>query len=167
MAVATVISVEEYLRSSYDGDCDFLEGHVVERNVGELDHSDVQSSCLYYLGLQYKSYWCGVEVRVEVKPNRFLVPDVTLVSGGKPKGRIITSPPTLTIEVFWPDDRAADLQDRIDDYLAFGVPTVWVINPVSRRAFVYTADGMREAKGGFLRTADGVIEMPLTAIFAD
>jgi Uma2 family endonuclease len=110
---------------------------------------------------------CGVEVRVQVKPNRFLVPDVTLVSGGKPKGRIITSPPTLTIEVLWPDDRAADLQDRIDDYLAFGVPTVWVINPVSRRAFVYTADGMREAKGGFLRTADGVIEMPLTAIFAD
>jgi len=82
MAGATLISVEEYLGSSYDPDCDFLEGHLVERNVGELDHSDAQTAFAVYLRTKYKSYWCGVEARVQVTPTRFRVPDVTLVAGG-------------------------------------------------------------------------------------
>ena len=125
----------------------------MERNVGELDHSDVQTAFAVYLRTHYKAYWCGVEVRVQVKATRFRVPDVTLVQGGKPKGRVITAPPVLTIEVLSPDDRAGDMQERIDDYLAFGVPTVWVINPITRRAYIHTADGM--------------VEVPLAAIFAD
>ena len=56
-----MISIEAYLRSSYDPDCDFLEGHLMERNVGELDHSDVQTAFAVHLRTRYKAYWCGVE----------------------------------------------------------------------------------------------------------
>jgi len=53
------------------------------------------------------------------------------------------------------------MQDRIDDYLTFGVPHVWVLNPRTRRAFLYTPDGMREAKDGILRTQNPDIEVPI------
>jgi Uma2 family endonuclease len=53
------------------------------------------------------------------------------------------------------------MQERIDDYLAFGVPHVWVVNPRKSRAFQYTPDGMREAKDGILRTANPEIIVPI------
>ena len=35
------MDVEEYLRTSFDGsDCEYLDGEVVERNMGELPHAD-------------------------------------------------------------------------------------------------------------------------------
>jgi hypothetical protein len=38
----TLISIDEYLKSSYRPDCDFVDGELVERNVGELDHNRLQ-----------------------------------------------------------------------------------------------------------------------------
>ena len=35
MGIGALVSVEEYLRTSYRPDCDFVEGRVLERNVGE------------------------------------------------------------------------------------------------------------------------------------
>jgi hypothetical protein len=50
MASRTLISVEEYLRTSYRPDCDYVDGEVVERNVGEKDHSSLQKRIILYLG---------------------------------------------------------------------------------------------------------------------
>jgi Uma2 family endonuclease len=58
------------------------------------------------------------------------------------------------------------MQDRIDDYLTFGVRYVWVINPRTQRAFVYTTEGMHEPKDGVLRTENPEIVVPLTEVFA-
>jgi Uma2 family endonuclease len=54
-----------------------------------------------------------------------------------------------------------DMQERIDDYLNFGVPHVWVINPRNSRAFHYTADGMREPKDGILLISSPPITLPI------
>jgi hypothetical protein len=40
------ISVEEYLSTSYRPDCDYVDGLVEERNLGEYDHAAVQSALL-------------------------------------------------------------------------------------------------------------------------
>jgi Uma2 family endonuclease len=53
------------------------------------------------------------------------------------------------------------MQERIDDYLEFGVPYVWVINPINRRAFIYTPGAMHEAKDGILTTSNADIRVPL------
>ena len=37
-----LVSVEEYLHTSYEPDCDYVEGHIEERNVGEGPHSLLQ-----------------------------------------------------------------------------------------------------------------------------
>jgi Uma2 family endonuclease len=99
-----------------------------------------------------------------VKPTRFRVPDVTCVLGPQPEGNILYEPPFLVIEVLSPDDRAEEVQEKIDDYLAFGVGYVWVANPRTRRGYVYTVEGMREAKDGVLRTADPEIALSLNEV---
>ena len=40
------ISVEEYLRTSYRPDCDYVDGVIEERHVGEWEHSQIQSRIL-------------------------------------------------------------------------------------------------------------------------
>jgi Uma2 family endonuclease len=165
MAVTTLVPVEEYLRSVYHPDCDFVEGRLVERNLGEVDHSNAQSSCYYFLRSRFRQHWGGVEVRVQVKPDRFRVPDVSVVRGRKPESRIVVEPPALVVEVLSPDDRMSEMLERIDDYLEFGIPHVWVINPAAKRGFIYTSEGSHEAKDGVLRA--GELEVPLAAIFED
>ena len=165
MATTTLIPLAEYLETAYHPDCDYLQGMLEERNVGEISHSDAQSALNAYIRYEIPGFWSGVEVRVQVKPDRFRVPDVTIVRGGKPSGRVIETPPEVAIEILSPEDRAANIQDRIDDYLGFGVPCVWVINPDTRRAWIHTSDGSREAKDRVLRNVAGDLAVPLTAIF--
>jgi Uma2 family endonuclease len=64
---------------------------------------------------------------------------------------------------------AGVLEDRnvgIKDYLNMGVRYVWVVDPYSRLAWIYTNEGAFEATDGVLRTTDPVIEMPLSEVFS-
>lgn len=42
MATAMQISVAEYLSTAYRPDCDYLDGQVRERNLGEYEHARPQ-----------------------------------------------------------------------------------------------------------------------------
>ena len=42
MATSTSVAVEAYLRTSYDPDMEYVDGTLVERNVGERRHSRLQ-----------------------------------------------------------------------------------------------------------------------------
>jgi Uma2 family endonuclease len=57
------------------------------------------------------------------------------------------------------------MQEKIDDYLDFGVPYVWIVSPRNKKAYVVTRAGMVEATSGVLETKDPVISMPLSALF--
>jgi Uma2 family endonuclease len=105
------------------------------------------------------------ELRVQVNPTRFRVPDVC-VTVGEPTEEILALPPHLCIEILSPEDRMSRLEARIADYLEMGVGSVWVIDPVSRQTYIATpADGLREVKTGVLTTPEPVIEVPLAVLF--
>ena len=168
MATATLVSVEEYLGMSYRPDREYLDGRIVERNLGDRNHSDWQmavSAKLYNRRVEL-----GVHVfpeqRIRISPTRYRVPDICVVSGPKPDELVFTRPPFLCIEILSKDDRAEDVQDCIDDYLGLGVPYVWVINPRSCRAWIHTSEGSHEAKDGLLRTQNPEIIVPLDEILA-
>jgi Uma2 family endonuclease len=166
METATLVPVQEYLNTSYaDGDREYVDGVIVERNVGEIEHARVQTRIAAYIILHYEQFWAAVEVRVQVASTRFRVPDVSIVHGPEPQGRIITQPPLAVAEILSPDDRAGELQEKIDDYLNFGVRYVWVINPRTRKAFIYTQDSILEVKDGFLRTENPDMQVPLEFLF--
>jgi Uma2 family endonuclease len=164
----TLISVEEYLATSYRPDCDYVDGHIEERNLGEFDHSRLQTALAVYFGTRQKQWdiTVVVEQRVQVKPTRFRIPDVCVVLGS-PNEQILTRPPFLCIEILSKDDRMSQMQERIDDYLSMGVRYVWVLDPASRRAYVATAPtGLREVKDIVLRTENPALDLPLGAVFA-
>jgi hypothetical protein len=54
MASRTLISVEEYLRTSYRPDCEYVDGEVLERNMGEKSHAKLQKAILLYLSAREK-----------------------------------------------------------------------------------------------------------------
>ena len=86
---------------------------------------------------------------------------------GRTEERIVTKPPLLCVEILSPDDRVQNLQRKIDDYLEFGVPSVWVIDPDSRRAWVYAAEGVTEVKDGLLRARGLDLALPLAELFEE
>jgi Uma2 family endonuclease len=168
MKATMLVPVEEYLRTSYRPDCDYVDGKVLERNLGEHDHSDLQSELLYYFRSRRKQWrlHAVVEQRVQVAPTRFRIPDVCVLKGGGPYPPIFREPPFICIEVLSKDDTLRSTQKRIDDYLKFGVPYVWVVDPTDRRAWTYSSEGSKEVKDGVLRTENPSIEVSLAEVFA-
>jgi Uma2 family endonuclease len=81
-----------------------------------------------------------------------------------PEVEVFTSPPYLCIEVMSPEDTVVGMQDRMDDYLQFGVPNIWVIDPWKHRGWSVTAAGWATAVESVMRTADGRIAMPLVDV---
>jgi Uma2 family endonuclease len=167
MSARTLISVEDYLASCYEPDCDFVDGHIEERNVGEWDHSKLQLKVGSYLLTQYGSLGIEVatELRIRVTQTRVRIPDICVFLEN-PGERVPTTPPFICIEILSPEDRMSRVEVRINDYLAMGVPYVWVLDPQTKQAFTATAEeGLKEVKSGMLRTENPVLELPLAESF--
>ena len=166
MATRTLIPVEEYLATVYRPDCDYVDGEVMERNLGERDHGRLQLRLgAYFLARQTQwGTYAIVEQRVQVRPGKFRVPDICVILGSTNE-QVLTRPPFLCVEILSPEDRVSRLQDRTDDYFAMGVPNVWVVDPARRCAFYATAAGDLHRVTDVLRTTDPVLEVPLSEIF--
>ena len=164
MAVGTFVSVEEYLHTSYRPDCDYVDCEVQERNLGERDHSSAQGEILFYLLTRYHRLRGRVlpEQRVQVKTERFRVPDICVLAEGAPNEQIITFPPILCIEILSPEDGMSRYLERVKDYFDLGVPSCWIIDPVLRRAWAATPGILAEATDRILHA--GELEMPLDAV---
>ncbi len=168
MATATLISVEEYLATSYRPDRELIDGQLVERNLGEYDHSRLQAALASWFFNREREWNIRVlpEQRVQMKPNRFRVPDVTVTSRDQPIEQIITHRPLLCIEVLSPEDRLTSFADRVDDYFVFGVRNVWILDPRNRRAWVCTGRGFVEPEDRILAVTGTPIQLQLDDIFA-
>ena len=164
------ISVAEYLGTAYSPDCDYVDGLIEERNLGEWDHSSLQGNIFGFLWSRQKQWGIRVvpEQRVQVSPTRFRIPDVCVVLG-EPDGQILRKPPVLCIEVLSPEDRLSRVRQRVDDYLEMGVPHVWVLDPETKTAFQITSvDGWRDVRTTSLTAVISptlTIEVPLSEIF--
>jgi Uma2 family endonuclease len=167
MPTETLISVEEYLATSYRPDCDYVDGRIEERNAGEWDHGRLQLKIGAYFLARRREWntYASTEQRVQVREGRFRVPDVC-VTLGDPQERILTRAPFICIEVLSPEDRMIRVEKRIDDYLGMGVAYLWVVDPQTRKAFSATAaTGLCEVKSGVLKTENPELEVPLAELF--
>jgi Uma2 family endonuclease len=163
----TVLPVQEYLATSYRPDCEYIDGALLERNVGEWDHSKLQARLIVYLSQLASPEQIHVvpEQRVQVSQSRFRVPDVAVVVGPEPQEQILTTPPFLCIEILSREDRMSEMQERIDDYLRFGVRYVWVLDPRLKRAFAYTSTGVSQPRE-MLQTESPDLVVPLMVLFS-
>ena len=139
------MTVEEYLITSFDGaDREYVDGHILERNAGEKDHSRGLRRLVRFFSaheFDLETYSFPVQ-RIRISATRVRVPDVCVYVGSEPDEQVFRTPPFLCVEVLSKDDRASDLQEKIDDYLNFGVPFVWVIDPRRRKGITYSKQAM-------------------------
>lgn len=144
MATATQVPLSEYLHTSYEPDCEWIDGEIRERGMPDEYHSAIQFFFLQYFASLRAELGVRVrpELRLRVASRRYRIPDVLLLPDSAPFQAVPDTPPLLCIEVLSPDDRAGELQEKIDDYLAMGVGAIWVINPRLRKAYIVDRGAM-------------------------
>ena len=168
IASPTLVSEAEYLSTTYHPDCDFIDGEIQERNLGRKDHSKLQSAVFVWFQSRRAQFALEafVELRIQVAQRRYRIPDICIVTLPEPDEQIFTDPPYLLVEVLSPEDSLRRLQERFDDYLAMGVINIWVLDPDFRRGWHVTAAGLLEARDRVLRTADSLVALPISDLFA-
>lgn len=134
MAAAPVfMTAEEYLRSSYSPDAEYLDGQVVEREstMGENEHSAWQKALVVWFEMQAARAGIRVrpELRVQVDAYSFLIPDVTLLDRSRPAEPIATYPPVAVFEVLSPDDSVARTMKKGERYEKMGIRTILILDP--------------------------------------
>jgi Uma2 family endonuclease len=166
MATATLISVDEYLSHNYEPDCDFIDGVIEERNVGQKDHSKVQLRiAAWFLNRSQQLGMASfVEMRLRVAPNRYRIPDVLVVELPEPEEQVFTEAPYLCIEVLSPDDSFSSVQRRVQDYITMGVRNVWILDPQQKLAWYFIGSTMTPA-GEVLTSLDSKVSVELSEIF--
>ena len=169
MASKVLMDVREYLRSSFDGaDCEYLDGEVVERNMGELPHSTAQKILLILLSQMEARLGVQVfpEIRLQIHPDRYRVADIAAWRVGHIGDRIPTVPPFLAIEILSPEDRLVRIQPKIQEYLSIGVEWIWLIDPDEKKAICYSRNNPVGVACDVLRTENPAIEIPLEKVFS-
>jgi Uma2 family endonuclease len=133
VATSVQVPISEYLNTSYRPDREYVDGELLERNVGKNEHSRLQALLTGWF-IRFEEAW-GVaaftEQRVQVSATRVRIPDVLLVPVA-PHPEVLVEPPILVVEILSPDDSYAETQRRANDYLSMGVGTIWIIDPVNR-----------------------------------
>lgn len=136
-----LVPVEEYLNTSYpDGDREYLDGLVVERNVGAPGHSALQKILIVQLAAFEKPLQIAVrpECRTRIEEARYRVPDVLVMRRPfRQNNRVVLDPPVLIIEILSPDDRMRDTIRRFREYEKLGVPHIVQMDPEDRTTFVF------------------------------
>jgi Uma2 family endonuclease len=147
VATGQLVSLEEYLHTSYRPDCDYVEGELRERNVGQHDHSRLRFLILLALGRKEEEWQVHTlpEQRLRVGQRRYRIPDILVLDAAAPRTPVIETAPLLCIEILSPDDRMSEMLDRAADYVGMGVPETWIFDPAKRRAYIYGLQGLHEA----------------------
>ena len=167
-AVPALVSIEEYLSSSYEPDLEFVDGVLEEKNMGERDHGFLQMILGGWF-LQHRSEWkvdVIAEYRTRTSKSRVRLPDVCVVWQGEGDQRVRVTAPLLVIEILSPEDRPGRVMKRLDDFVAMGVENIWILDPSDRSAATYSRFGMKAVSGDRLEIVGTGIYLDVRETFA-
>jgi len=159
---AAPTAIEEYLETDYSPDREFVDGQVVERNLGEQPHSLIQSNLIFFLRSRYPKLFIWPEQRVRTTPNRCRIPDVC-VTEIRPPTDVFEIPPLICIEILSSRDETSNVLEKLEEYATAGVRYIGVVDPRRKKAFSY--DGALREVTAFTTTGGTAIELPLAEVF--
>ncbi len=155
------ISVEEYLRSTYEPDAEYVDGVVEERPMGEDEHSEWQGTLAFFF-MSHRREWkirVRPELRTKTSERHYRIPDIAILDAALPREPIATVPPLLAIEILSPEDRLSRLIVRLADFEAMGVPAIYIIDPAD--------NSLLRFKAGKLEIVDRMVLRDVEIPFAD
>ena len=138
-----MVPVEEYLRTTYKPACGYLEGALQQKAWPSWKHGLIQG-LLNTLINANQGYLAATELTVRIREGKYLVPDVGVQAREAIQHPCPTKPIFLCVEVLSPEDRFADVLAKCDEYLAWGVPMTWIVDPELRRARQYSGRAPEE-----------------------
>jgi len=163
------LTAEEFEALADGKGLELIDGRVRAKYMGS-ESATINALIVHHLLLVVRPARLGVVLDSEGmyrcfpnRPDRIRKPDVTFIQqdrlpGGRvPKG-IIPFRPDIAVEVVSPKDLYDQVDEKVVDYLAAGVPLIWVVSPATRTVLVYQPDGaVRRLTEPDALTADPVI----------
>jgi Uma2 family endonuclease len=167
MATKAQITAEQYLHMMFEHDAEYVHGEIVERAMPDNVHSLIQFLILMEIGRLIRSYplFPRPELRLRLEPRVFRIPDISVFSGQPPQESVPSTPPLLAIEILSKDDRHHNLMQKLEEYRVWGVPNIWVVDPLAKRLSIYTESGLQNVSS--LALADYPLELTPSALFSD
>jgi Uma2 family endonuclease len=170
-ATHTLAGVEEYLTTSYTPDMEYKNGELIGRNVGTQKHGTLQmiiGAYLLSMRNEFRMIKGFVETRLRMSPERYVMADVMVVERPYQHGLEVTGVPAVVMEVKSPTDRFDEIVGKCFEYTAFGVPNIILIDPDSRRQFVFQNDAFRSVPASVklhLPKSNADFTLPMDRIF--
>jgi Uma2 family endonuclease len=167
------ITEEQYLSDPAFEHCEYVDGIVVERNLGTKPHARIQGKCFRkfdeYLDTHPGGY-AVVELHCRLKVRgypRFRIPDVAVVLGDESsEQRYLERSPDLVVEVRSPDDSLSSQLRKMDDYFESGCRLAWLVLPEEHSVLILAPNAApRTATAG--ETLDGGGVLPGLSIAVD
>jgi Uma2 family endonuclease len=126
---------------------ELLDGTIVEKAAGHPESylaTRISFELQLYLTRHDIGFVCGADSLVQTRPRRVRSPDVCFTSWLKtPERKVPANPisdlvPDLAVEVLSPKNTRREMERKLEDYFTGGVRLVWIIDPKTRTAEVYT-----------------------------
>ncbi len=132
-------ALEEYLRTITDPDCEYVSGRIELRTPAEYDHATWQTILAAFFTIHQRELGieARTELRVQVAPDRFRIPDVTLLSRTAPREQIVTHAPLAVFEILSPEDLMSRMLEKLADYERMGIVAIWLIEPKKQVCYHY------------------------------
>jgi Uma2 family endonuclease len=147
-------TADELLRLPDEKDFELIDGHLVERHMG------AESGYLEALVIAKLIPWAVVNRDFVLgssagyqcfpdSPNRVVRPDVSFIRSERLEGGVVPEgwikvAPDLAVEIVSPTDVFSDVVAKVADYLAVGVPLVWVVDPTLQEVHIHRRNGRPE-----------------------
>jgi Uma2 family endonuclease len=129
---ARLVSVDEYLSTSYRPDVEFVDGVLIEKGMPTVFHGLLQAILIAWFRTHETEYRVKVvpEVRTQIiERARYRIPDLLIFTVPARLGKILTLVPNVVIEILSPDDRQSENLARFRDYEKLGVCHIIQMDP--------------------------------------
>ena len=154
---STLVPVEEYLSTNYRPNCDYIDGVLRQKPMATWKHGLLQSRLAQLVNQGFPQFVAGSEITVKIRAGKYLVPDLIVQRRDRIQDPYPTDPVHLCIEILSPEDMMSEALAKCEECHAWGVETAWIVDPESKRAWVYRS-GQRplEVPQAGSLTADGI-----------
>jgi Uma2 family endonuclease len=139
-----LIAVEQYLATFYERVPEFVHGELVERGLPTFSHGAIQLGLGSRLHASSHPLHSALGVRMRLAEDLYRIPDIAMWT--EQPEQLPSSPPLLVVEVTSPDDRLYDLLQKLDEYRAWGVEHIWLVEPELKQFHVYDHGSLREVQ---------------------
>jgi Uma2 family endonuclease len=137
LAGATLVSVEEYLRTDYKPACDYIDGVLRQKSMATHRHGRVQGRIVVLISRFAQEFEAIPELTCWIRPEKYLVPDLGIQLIDEAEDPYPTRPVHLCVEVLSPGDRFSETVAKCDEFHTWGVPYCWIIDPDNRQCWEY------------------------------